>query len=488
MTRRDMLPILALVLLVAVSYFPATQAGFVWDDRVWMESKGVQEWPGLSRIWFSPGDNKIEAHYWPIVYTVFWLEHKLWGFEPLGYHIVNILLHVVNTVLLWRLLLRLGVPGAWVIAAVLAVHPVRVESVAYVMGRKDLLSALFYFAAFLAYLRFFEVPRSGRYLLALGLFAGALLCKSIAITLPVAVLIAHWWKQNRVTEGDFLRVLPFFLVGLGFAVADLSFSRSIEDLSFDFSFAERVLIAAHALWFYAGKLLWPVDLAVIYPHWAVRANIFAWGYVAAAGALVGLLWFFRDRLGRGPLAGVLFFAVTLSPVLCFIDFGYMLWSFVADRYQYLAGIGVMAVLIGGAARGADKLSGALKIGIQGVACVVLVLLGILTWRQASIYEGEIPFYQHIISHNPRARDAHYNLGIALLKDKRTEEGLAATRIALQQRPDHANAHSNAGVALILLRRYDEAEKHLLRALELDPNHAIARDNLAELHRRKKRAE
>ena len=288
MTRRDMLPILALALLVAVSYFPATQAGFVWDDRVWMESKGVQEWSGLSRIWFSPGDNKIEAHYWPIVYTVFWLEHKLWGFAPLGYHIVNLLLHVVNTVLLWRLLLRLGVPGAWVIAAVLAVHPVRVESVAYVMGRKDLLSALFYFAAFLTYLRFVEAPRSGRYLLALGLFAGALLCKSIAITLPVAVLIAQWWKQNRVTGDDFLRVLPFFFTGLVFAVADLSFSRSIEDLSFDFSFAERVLIAAHALWFYAGKLLWPVDLAVIYPHWAVRANIFAWGYVAAAGALVGV--------------------------------------------------------------------------------------------------------------------------------------------------------------------------------------------------------
>ena len=166
----------------------------------------------------------------------------------------------------------------------------------------------------------------------------------------------------------------------------------------------------------------------------------------------------------------------------------MLWSFVADRYQYLAGIGVMAVLIGGAAHGAGKLPGTLKIGIQGMACVVLVLLGILTWRQASIYAGEIAFYSHIISLNPQARDAHYNLGIALLKDKRTEEGLAATRTALQQRPDHANAHSNAGVALILLRRYDEAEKHLHRALELDPNHAIARDNLAELHRRKKQAE
>ena len=486
LTRQDALNFIGLGLLVAVSYFPATGAGFVWDDRIFTEAENVREWSGLWRIWFSPSDIKLEAHYWPIVYTTFWLEHKLWGFAPPGYHIVNLLLHFLTTVLLWRLLLRLPVPGAYLIAAVFAVHPLHVESVVWVMGRKDLLSSLFYLGAALVYLRFVDVPRPSRYLLALALFLAGLLCKSIAITLPAALLIWHWWKQGRVTRPDLLRLLPFFLVGVGVAAADLAFSRSMEDVSLAYSLIDRVWIAAYALWFYVGKLLLPTDLAVIYPHWDIWMH--PWGYVLAAGAVPVLLWFFRQRIGRGPLAGSLFFTVTLSPVLGFIDYGYMQFSFVADRYQYLAGIGVMAVLIGGAAHGAAKLPEVPRRSVQGLACAVLVLLGMLTWRQAGIYENEMTFYEHIIALNPVARDAHYNLGTSLLKQERWEEGLAATRIALEQRPEHANAHSNAGAALVMLGRYDEAEKHLHRALELNPDHAPARDNVMELEKRRKQNE
>ena len=480
--RRDAPAILTLGLLVAVSYFPATQAGFVWDDRIFTHAEGVREWTGLWQIWFSPSDTKLEAHYWPVIYTTFWVEHKLWGFTPAGYHIVNLLLHFVNMVLLWRLLLRLAVPGAWVIAAVFAVHPVHVESVAWVMGRKDLLSALFYLTAVLTWLRFVEAPRPGLYLLALVLFVAGLLCKSIVITLPVTLLIWYWWKQGRVTGSDLLRLLPFFLVGVIIAAADLSFSRSKEAVSFDYSIIDRVWIAAYALWFYVEKLLWPTDLAVIYPHWAIRMN--PWGYVLSAGAVAALLWLLQRQIGRGPMAGALFFAVTLAPVLGFIDYGYMQFSFVADRYQYFAGIGVLAVLIGGAAHGAGRWPGAVRRSIQGIACAALVLLGTLTWHQAGIYKDELTFYNHIISLNPVARDAHYNLGTALLNRQRWEEGLAAIRVALEQRPKHASAHSNAGVALIMLGRYDEAEKHLRRALELDSDHTSARDNLIEVGKRR----
>ena len=254
-----------LVLLVTVSYGPAYFASFVWDDAVFTEARAIQDWSGLFRIWFSPRALENEGHYWPLVYTTFWLEHKLWGFAPAGYHIVNVLLHVANTLLLWRLAERLAAPGAWAIAAVFAVHPLHVESVAWVIERKDLLSGLFYLAAFLAWVRFAERPRPGRYVLALTLFALGMLCKSIVVTLPAALAIWHWWKQGRIAGTDLLRLAPLAAAGAAIAALDMLFYYEREPVSLGYTAIERVLIAAQALWFYVGKLLWPGGLAVIYP-------------------------------------------------------------------------------------------------------------------------------------------------------------------------------------------------------------------------------
>ena len=466
---------LGLGLMVAVSYYPAVLGGFVWDDRAFTEAAPVREPSGLRQIWFSPSEIQGEGHYWPLTYTTFWLDHRLWGFAPAGFHVVNVLLHVANVILLWRLLLRLAVPGAWMIAALFAVHPVHVEAVAWVIGRKDLLATLCYLSAGRAWLRFLEEPHPSRhstcYGLSLALFAAGLLCKSIGITLPVALLICQWWKQGRVSWIDLRRVAPFFAVGLGFAAADLSYYR--EDIATwiaHYSPVERVLLATHALWFYLGKLLWPTGLAVIYPHWEVNvADPLAWGYVAAAVAVVAALWFLRHRIGRGPLAGLLFFAVTLSPVLGFVSYGYMQFSFVADRYQYLAGIGPLTVVIGATAWGLTKLPDVAGKGALCLALAVLALLGTLSWRQASIYRDEITFFNHVISHNPTARNAHLNLGKALFESGRREEGLAAIRTELKLRPDFLKAHYSAGLMFLHLGRLDESERHLRRALELNPN-------------------
>ena len=491
---RDVWAVLGLGLLVTVSYFPALQAGFVWDDRIWTSAKAVQEWSGLWQFWFDTettysGGNVREGHFWPLLYSTFWLEHKLWGFAPLGYHLVNLLLHFANTWLVWRLLRRLVVPGAWLIAAVFAVHPVHVEAVAWVIARKDLLSTLFYLSAALTYLRFVDAPDAKRYVLALALFVAGLLSKSMAVTLPAGLLIWHWWQQGRVTATDVLRLLPFFLVGLGIGLADMSFFQRREPISFDYSAVDRFLIAAHALWFYVGKLLWPAGLAVIYPRWDIDPMApLGWAYVAAALAVAALLWSFRQRIGRGPLAGVVFFAVTLSPVLSIVDSTYMKYAFVADRYQYLAGLGLIAVLVGSAVYGADKLSGAWRTSGFVVAGAVLVVLSTLTWQQAGIYRNDVTFYKHIVALNPVAHDVHLNLSAALSARGQEEEALAAALTAVEQRPDSVDAYINVGHALIELRRFDEAEQYLRRGQKIAPRHPKILMNLAIALERQERYE
>ena len=500
--RQTVLWGLALCAMVAVSSYPALSAGFVWDDEIFAEEPAVHAWSGLWRIWFSPAEMEMEEHYWPILYTTFWLEHKLWGLTGFGTHLVNVLLYTINVLLLWRLLRLLGVPGAWAVAAVFAVHPMHVESVAWAIGRKDLLSGLFYMAAALCSIRStegagdsrappdsFAVPRPGLYVAALGLFAAAMLSKSVAVTLPVAFAIYLWWKQGRITWTDAWRISPFFLLALAIALADWSYYTSAQDFTFDYSLPERVLIAARALWFYAAMLVWPTDLAGIYPLWDVDiGDPLAWGYLIAVVAVAALLWFGRHRLGRGPLAGALFFAVTLSPMLGFVDYLYMQFSFVADRYAYLAGIGVIAVLIGAASHGARRLPSLARIGASGVLVAVLAVFGKLTWDQAGIYRDEITFFNHIISLNSQARSVHYNLANALIAAGRPEEALAASRIAVGKRPDYASVHVTRGIALLALDRLDEATESLRRALELDPGHKIARYNMAEIRRAQGRFE
>ena len=486
--HRHALGILSLTLLVAVSYLPAMLwGGFVWDDVDHIPGEpAIRDWSGLWRIWFVPSEVQ-EPHYRPMTYTSFWLEHKLWGFTAAGYHVVNVLLHLTNTVLLWRLLLRLAVPGAWVIAAVFAVHPLHVESVAWAIERKDVLSGLFYLTCTLTWSRFLEEPRWWRYGLALVLLAAGTLAKNMVVTLPAALLILHWWRDGRVTARDLLRLAPLFVVALGLVAIDLWMVTTATPASFGYSIIERVLIASRAFWFYVGKLLYPADLAVIYPHWDVRVwDLPGWAGLVAAVALVGLLWFFRHRIGRGPLAGTLFFAVTLSPTLGFVDHTYMLFSFVADRYQYLAGIGLTAVVIGAAAHVTGRLPDVWRKAALGLTMVALLVLGTLTWRQAGIYSDEVTFFRHVIAHNPQAAGAHLNLAKALIALDRSEDAVAAARVAVEQRPDSHDAHINLGVALSHLERFDEAETHFRRAVEIAPHESGPVANLGVLLQRRNR--
>ncbi len=319
------------------------------------------------------------------------------------------------------------------------------------------------------------------------LFVLGLLSKSITVTLPAALLLWHWWRHGRVTLTDCRRTLPFFLVGLGIALADYAYYTSIEPTAFAYSPLERGLIAARALAFYAGKLLWPAGLIGIYPRWEPGiGDLLAWGCAAGFAAVVVVLWRWRRQLGRGPLAGVLFFALALSPVLGLVDFGYMYFSFVTDRYQYLAGIGLIAVVAGAAGRACQWGLGTLpahrarpaRLAIGATGAAILAVAGLLTWNQAGIYRDSVTFFTHVTTHNPQARDAHLNLGNYLQLEGRYGEAHAAYQTALARQPDNPDLLSNIGVLRLEQGRHEEAIAHYREALRLNPQHREALRNLA----------
>ena len=256
-----------LFLLVCLAYLPALRDGFIWDDDSYVTGNPtLRNLHGLYRIWFELG---AVPQYYPLVHTTFWLEYHLWGLHPPGYHLINILLHAAAAVLLWQVLRGLQLPGAWLAAALFALHPIEVESVSWITERKNVLSAVFYFAAVLAYLRFaaWAVPEGANrrrwrwYFLALLLFLAALLSKTVTCSLPAALLLVCWWKQGRVRWADVYPLLPFFVVGMGLGLLTAGMEKyhvGAQGADWSLSFADRCLIAGRALWFCADAAEEPI--------------------------------------------------------------------------------------------------------------------------------------------------------------------------------------------------------------------------------------
>ena len=331
----------AAVLAVAVflAYQPCWQGGFLWDDDAHVTAPALRSWQGLWRIWSDVG---ATVQYYPLLHTAFWLEHRLWGDAVLGYHLLNVALHCLAAFLAWAVLRRLKVPGAPLAAAVFALHPVHVESVAWIAEQKNTLSAVFYLAAMLAYLRFDRSRKVPAYLGAFGLFVLALLTKTVTATLPGALLVVFWWQRGRLSwRRDVLPLVPFLLVGAGMGLIttwwELEHNRCVGP-EFHMTWMQRSLLAGRAVWFHAGKLFWPEPLIFIYPRWRLDPAA-AWQYAfpLAAVALLAALWALRRRT-RGPLAAALFFGGTLFPTLGFFNLYTFRYTYVANHYQYLASL------------------------------------------------------------------------------------------------------------------------------------------------------
>ena len=465
------------LLLAAVTIFmyqPAWNGGFIWDDDAYVTNNELLTAPdGLRRIWFSLDS---PSQYFPLVYSTFRIEHALWGLNPTGYHWVNLLLHVANALLVWRLLARLHVPGAWLAGAIFALHPVQVESVAWITERKNVLMGFFFLLTLLAWIAFVDerTKRPWRfYALALVLYVLALSAKTTACTLPAALLLILWLQKKPISWQRILQVIPFFFLGLGMGLVTVWWERYHQGTSralFAFlSPIERLLIASRAVWFYLSKLIWPSNLTFIYPKWNISpAHPLDYAWLLAGVVLCAVIYFARRYVGRSVEVAAAFFVATLSPVLGFIMLYTFRYTFVADHYQYLASIGPIALASAGVATlaGTFKRSRAL---ILSVAVCLIVILAVLTRRQAAMYGDIEALWRTTLARNPSCWMAHNNLGIVLFQKGNSDEAIDHYRTTLEMQPDFWDADYNLGIALLSKGQVDEAIAHCSNAVRIAPN-------------------
>ncbi len=460
-----------------VAYFPCLTGEFLWDDLGHVTNPALQPWSGLLRIWFEPG---VTQQYYPLLHSAFWIEHWIWGDATLGYHLINVLWHATSACLLVLILRRLAVPGALLAGMLFALHPVAVESVAWISEQKNTLSTVFYLAAALAWLRFDDDRRPSRYAVATLWFVAALLTKTVTATLPAALLVIAWWRRGRLSwRDDVWPLLPWLALGAAAGLGTAWFERTQIGATggdFTLSMMERSLLAGRVVWFYLAKLLWPAGLTFFYPRWTIDATI-AWQWLFPAATLAALAagaWW--SRRNRGPLAALLLFGGTLFPVLGFVNVYPFAFSYVADHFQYLASLGMFAFLAAVAMRGLTHLAWPRWSG-PALATVVLLFLGAVTWRQSGMYRDVFSLYETTVARNPSSWVAHLNLGTALDDVGRTAESLPHLRRALELKPDFPETLNSLGNVLNRLGRSQEARPLLERAVQIQPRFATAHNTL-----------
>ena len=521
LSKRDWLFCLVLAAVTMLAYQPAWHGQLLWDDDAHVSGPELRTLDGLRRIWFVPRTNQ---QYYPVLFTSFWLQERLCGDSTTGYHLVNLLLHIGCVVLVLKILRFLRIPGAELSAVIFALHPVNVETVAWICERKNTLSALFGLAATLSYLNFDENRRGAEkdgphghgysgYVLAVSFFILGLLSKTAIVALPLVWLLIFWWKRGAISwRRDVMPVIPFLLLSAATGLTTYWVEHgniAYRARTLDLSLIDRCLIAGRAFWFQLSKLFWPSNLIFVYPRWQIDAGVW-WQYLfpLAVLLLLGMLWSLR-RWSRAPLAGVLVYLLLLLPSLGFVNIYFFLYSFVADHWQYLATLGIITPC----ASGIVLLTRRLKREALLEAAWTLLFGGMLfalTWQQSRMYSDIETLYRTTIGRNPacwmaycnlgdilyranripEAMDlfnhalqikpdaAHYSLGYALAQTGRTSEAIEEYEQALAIDPDYAEAHNNLGDALWLTGRTSEAMEEYKQVLRLNPNSPSAQNNLA----------
>jgi protein O-mannosyl-transferase len=512
--RRDWFWALLLIAFVFIAYTQVFRAGFVWDDESHLTRNPCVIGPlGLKEIWTT-----TQAVYYPLVLTTFWALHKFVGLNPLPYHALNVLLHAVSAILLWRVLRLLEVRGAWLGAALWALHPVMVQSVAWVTELKNTQSCVFYLLSILFFLKWKDqggaVSRSPQrrtgdrhslvFSLSLLFYLLATLSKPSVVMLPFVLALCVWWMRGKIRWRDTLALAPFALISVvasAWTIWEQRFHARAVGPDWVQTFPERLIIAGKAIWFYLGKLVWPHPLIFIYPRSDVdSSNVVA--YLPLLAAIAGLvaLWFIRAKRGRALFFAAAYYVVSLFPVLGFFSVFFFRYSFVSDHFQYLASIGPLALAGAGIATrlgrfceapadfvshpdavprsGGTIASPRWRLVLSGGLCgILLVSLGFLTWRQTAEYHNLFALYTATLQKNPGCWMAHYNLGIVLSEQGEADQAIDHYRQAVALRPDYAEAHYNLGRLLVEHGQLADAIAHYERAAAINPADAEAQNNL-----------
>ena len=467
MLSRGFLLAAALVAICAAAYLPIAHLGFVFDDDAFLTANPlIKASDGLRAFWFTsrPDD------YWPVTSTTLWLEWRLWGTHAAGYHFTNLLLHVSEALLLWKILVRLRIPGAYLAALLFAVHPVNVETVAWISQRKNLMAMLFFLLSILWFLKSDareKRPRSW-YLLSLSAYVLAMLSKGSAAPLPLVLALILWW-QNRVSKRAFLRLVPYVLVGLLLTLVDVWFQRFGELTTIrNAAPIERLLGAGAVPWFYLSKALWPATLIFFYPEWHIRATDPLWWLpLLSALVLTGFLCRQTRGWGRAILFAWAYFRVMLLPVMGLTDVGFMKYALVADHYQHLALIGVAAIAAAAWSQWRKARPG---LGPDAAAVAVVALAAILTSRQCSnLSRRRNPLPGHPGQEIPSRGSRETTWVSFCLIGGNAGEAIGELQRALEIKPDYAEAHINLGNALFQTGRLPEAVQAEYQAVLASPS-------------------
>ena len=476
-----------IVAATLIFYIPALKGGFIWDDPAHvLFDADLQSLSGLWKIWFT----KATQQYYPLVYSSFWIEWQIFADNPLGYHIVNVLLHSANAIVFALILKRLGLRGAWAAALIFALHPVHVESVAWISERKNVLSGLFYLASLLVFLKSEDsededgTSTTKLYILSFILFILALFCKTVVSTLPVIFIIIRWMRARPFDRSFILRLVPFFAVGLAMGLVTVWWEATqvgAGGIEWEMSFLQRLMLPARVVWFYLVKLFIPIKLTFIYPRWTPDpALLWQWVFIFKLAVAFVLLFAYRSKISRAPVAALICFVITLFPALGFIDVFPFRYSFVADHFQYLASLFIIALIVGVVDGLIINFARAVKPTAIFVTLVIALVLGLLTWQQGYAYKDPETLWRDVLAKNPTAWIAHTNLGQLLYERGETEVAIEHYQRAVTLWPNSREARHNLASSLFKEGKIIDAETHFRAALSLAPNASHSLSELAVL--------
>jgi len=467
----------AIVVAVALVYLPVLHAGFVWDDEQLITGNPLlRNFAGLVEIW-SGGRT---ADYFPITNTLFWIEHHLFGDNAAGYHAVNILLQAADAVLVWLVLLRLKVPGAWLAGLIFGIHPVHAESVAWISELKNVLSMFFALASIFCFFAIEEKRLLGsftEYIASLVFFLLALLSKTQAVFLPVVLLLcARWrgWRSETAKSMSFrrevIRTCPFFLIAAVLGLVTIWFQhRGIGDEEIVIGpLTRRFANAGMAVWWYAGKVFVPVRLMPIYPKWRFDSpQLLEWLPLIALLGLLVIIWLWRNRGTRDAFFALACFVVALLPTLGFVRMAYLRsGTLVADHHQYFADVSLIAFFSAGVASAWAWRQRGAKIATIAIILLLLGAMGTYTYGRAEIYRSEETLWRDNLSKNPDAWQAQIRLGQLFFKQERYAEAVYHCERAVQLKPELADNRNLLGLVYCRLSRFEEGIAEYRKALQL----------------------